>query len=223
MFSTINTCIFILTIIYTFSGSMYMEKEFQDIKNTDETINNESTIDNSTNGHWYSWLVKNLKSLSIGIYTLALFIFFNLISNNGKHKFILDNFKNSPATLFMFSFNIIFLFYYTDLVLSNIYILFVLFCYILFKQYCNLGYIDSKLLVALVNIFKSICPPPFKNSYICIIYWLIFSLILINIILVPLSNNEIILYINTTMAFCVLIFITILIFTVSDCKLLFGI
>ena len=221
MFTTLNTCFFILALIYTLSGQLYSSPTIQNNNsNNTEDINNESTKDNSSNGHWYDWLIKNIKTLSIGIFTLALFIVFNLMnSNKFPNKVVLNYFK-SPMKMFMFSFNIIFIFYLTDITISNLVILIMYLCYVIFKYYCNQS--EHSLVGAIEEVFRSICPPPLKTSA-CVIYWILFSFILINALLITLSQYEFVMYINTAMALCVLILIIIMITIVGDCKQLFGI
>ena len=226
MFSTINTSIFIMALIYTLSGQLYSNKKIQNnnSNNIEEDINNESTNDNSTNGHWYDWLIENIKTLSIGIYTLALFIIFNLMNNNGKTpKLFLDNFKDSPGKMFMCCFNIIFLFYLTDIFSSNLLFLIIFLSYLIFKHYCDLPKGNRHLTTGIMKVFKSIIPPCIGKPYICCIYWVLFSFILINILLITLSHHEIIVYINTAMTLCVLILIVAMISIIGDCNTLFGI
>ena len=224
MFTTLNTCFFILALIYTLSGQLYLNPKIQNnnSNNTEEDINNESTKDNSSNGHWYDWLIKNIKTLSIGIFTLALFIVFNLMNSNGFIKKVVLYYFDSPMKIFMFSFNIIFIFYLTDITISNLVLLIMYFCYVIFKHYCSQKSGQHSLVEAIKEVFRSICPPPLDTSA-CVIYWILFSFIIINALLITLSQYQFVIYINTVMALCVLILIIIMISIVGDCIKLFGI
>mgnify|MGYP000518800644 CR=1 FL=1 len=81
MITIINLIIFVLGVIYTLSGQLYLDNNNINLNDNDKT----SKDDNSINAESYNWILENLQSMSIGIVTIGLFIILNIMMYNKTH------------------------------------------------------------------------------------------------------------------------------------------
>ena len=227
MIKKLNIAFFILALIYTLFGQLYLNKEQNSDDNTDDKdIIAES--DNSTNAESYTWLIENTQSLSIGIITLGLFILFNIITFNNKKNntknlnptdFPILSIFTSSMDKFMLSFNIIFIFYLSYTFYYNIIILLLYLSFVIFKHYC----IHNDFTQSIKNVISSLCPS--METPACVFYWMMWLLIIINVIITP-SNRHWVLIMNVVIVVLVLIFMFVLIYLLRGtdfCSEVFGI
>ena len=216
MITTINLIIFILAVIYTLSGELYLENNDINLNNNDKTSEN----DNSINAESYNWILKNIQSLSIGIVTIGLFIIFNMMiyDKNINNYPILLLFNNTRDRL-MLSFNIIFLFYLSNNIYLNIIYLLLFLFYFIFKLYCNVNNINIYI------ILNYLIPYNNSSKLISFFYCLLFGLILINILIICFKINWLMI-VNIVITGIILIIIVTLIYLLRNnnlCDSLFGI